>query len=46
MSRYNALQNKALWSFLQQMDEADLTADYGSPQRSVLGTLNHLLWLD
>jgi uncharacterized damage-inducible protein DinB len=46
MSRYNAVQNKALWSFLQQMDEADLTADYGSPQRSVLGTLNHLLWLD
>ncbi|WP_372805086.1 DinB family protein, partial [Loktanella salsilacus] len=46
MSRYNAWQNKGLWDVLKQMDEADLAADRGLPQGSVLGTLNHLLWLD
>jgi uncharacterized damage-inducible protein DinB len=46
LSHYNPPQNKALRSFLQQMDEANLTADYGSSRRSVLGSLNHLLWLD
>lgn len=46
MSRYNAWQNKGLWDVLKQMDEANLAADRGLPQGSVLGTLNHLLWLD
>ena len=46
MARYNAWQNKALWSVLQDMDEADLLAEKGLPQGSILGTLNHLLWLD
>jgi len=46
MSRYNAWQNKAMWSVLENMNAAELLEDKGLPQGSVLGTLNHLLWLD
>lgn len=46
MTRYNFWQNRSLWDVLQTIDAADLTADRGLPQGSVLGTLNHLLWLD
>ncbi|MCF7700799.1 DinB family protein [Loktanella sp. M215] len=46
MSRYNAWQNKLLWGVLEEVDEVALLRDQGLPQGSVLGTLNHLLWLD
>lgn len=46
MSRYNAWQNKQIAGFLDPMDQADLTLDRGAFCKSILGTLNHLLWGD
>ncbi|MBS1303508.1 DinB family protein [Loktanella sp. SALINAS62] len=46
MARYNAWQNKSLWSVLEAIPDADLHADVGLMHGSILGTLNHLLWLD
>ncbi|WP_056031845.1 DinB family protein [Loktanella sp. 3ANDIMAR09] len=46
MARYNAWQNKALWDVFQKMSDADLAARTASPHGSVLGAVNHLLWLD
>ena len=46
MARYNFWQNRTLWDVLQTVDATAAAADRGLPQGSVLGTLNHLLWLD
>lgn len=46
MSRYNAWQNKALWSVIDAMDEVDILTDHLGPHTSVLGRLNRLLWID
>lgn len=46
MARYNAWQNKALWGVIQHVEDAALRQDRGLPGGSMLGTLNHLLWLD
>ena len=46
MARYNFWQNRMLWDVVQKLDEAGSLADRSLPQGSILGTLNHLLWLD
>lgn len=46
MTRYNFWQNRTMWDVLQKMDEGEMLSDRRLPQGSVLGTLNHLLWLD
>ncbi|SEN62203.1 Uncharacterized damage-inducible protein DinB (forms a four-helix bundle) [Loktanella fryxellensis] len=46
MARYNAWQNRSLWAVMEPLSQSVLTDDAGLPQGSVLGTLNHLLWLD
>ena len=46
MARYNFWQNRTLWDVLQTLDDAAAMADQALPGGSVLGTLNHLLWLD
>ena len=46
MARYNAWQNKLLWDVIEPMPKADITKDLPMEHGSLLGALNHLLWLD
>jgi len=46
MARYNQWQNKGLMALVGKLSDADLRADRGAFFKSILGTLNHLLWAD
>ncbi|WP_116131735.1 DinB family protein [Tropicimonas sp. IMCC34043] len=46
MARYNAWQNETMIGLAETLDPAELTRDCGAFFRSILGTLNHLLWVD
>lgn len=46
MAHYNAWQNAQLTELLAPMPQAELTRDRGGFFGSILGTLNHLLWVD
>jgi len=46
MAQYNSWQNRCMRQAMEQLDEADLTADRGAFFKSILGTANHLLWAD
>lgn len=46
MARYNAWQNSQVKATAERLTEADLRADRGAFFKSIMGTLNHLLWGD
>ena len=46
MARYNGWQNAQVAGFIAPMDKAALTLDRGAFCKSILGTLNHILWAD
>ena len=46
MARYGLWQNNGLRKIAAAMPDADLRTDRGAFFGSILGTLNHLLWVD
>jgi len=46
MARYNRWQNAQLDTLLRPLPREELTRDRGAFFKSLLGTLNHLLWAD
>lgn len=46
MARYNAWQNKQIMDIFKVMDEAALHVDHKAFFRTIMGTLNHVLWAD
>ena len=46
MARYNAWQNRLLWDTLEPIERGALTEALPMQHGSLLGALNHLLWLD
>jgi uncharacterized damage-inducible protein DinB len=46
MARYNTWQNKQIMDVVKVMDEEALHQDRGAFFKSIMGTLNHILWGD
>ena len=46
MARYNAWQNNQLTDELERLDVAELTKNRKAFFKTILGTINHLLWAD